>query len=367
MRDIDEQIVTTLETLLNLSVSPEGASQARLPIALGGLGLTSCVALALPSHVASLQKSSDMVKHILPDYAWQLFQESVASLTAKASDEIGTVTRPESSKEWMALLHNKSATALLASAGDDQNKARLLAVSRPQAGAWLHALPVEALGTWMDDESVRVCTALRLGSPTGEAHVCACGEPVGPSGRHGLSCKRSAGRLSRHEAINNTFARALRSAGIPCVLEPNGLSSADGKRPDGMSLIPFEKGRVLVWDATVTDSLTPSIVRAAAARPGLGVTRAEDIKTRKYSAIVTSHAFYPLAFETLGGPGPITKTLLEKVGKRLVEATGDERAHQFLQQRLSIDTQRGNAAAVMGTLARWTGPGLFERPTDGTG
>lgn len=60
--------------------------------------------------------------------------------------------------------------------------------------------------------------------------------------------------------------------------------------------------------------------------------------------------FSPLAFETLGGPGPATRELLSSVGRLLVEATGCRRAGGYLLQRLSIDVQRGNAVAVMGTM-----------------
>ncbi|XP_063371156.1 zinc finger protein 596-like [Cydia amplana] len=45
-------------------------------------------------------------------------------------------------------------------------------------------------------------------------------------------------------------AKALVSANVPCVLEPPGLCRTDGKRPDGLTLVPWQKGRCLLWDAT---------------------------------------------------------------------------------------------------------------------
>jgi len=38
-------------------------------------------------------------------------------------------------------------------------------------------------------------------------------------GRHGLSCKLSAGRHSRHASANDINLRALRTAGIPSVMQ----------------------------------------------------------------------------------------------------------------------------------------------------
>jgi hypothetical protein len=38
------------------------------------------------------------------------------------------------------------------------------------------------------------------------------------------------------------------------------LSRDDGKRPDGMTLVPWIKGQPLVWDVTVVDTLADSYV-----------------------------------------------------------------------------------------------------------
>ena len=68
---------------------------------------------------------------------------------------------------------------------------------------------------------------------------------------HSFVCKRASGRTARHHALNELVARAFVSAGIPVTKEPNGLSRSDGKRPDGLSLIPWQEGKPLWWDVTV--------------------------------------------------------------------------------------------------------------------
>ena len=45
--------------------------------------------------------------------------------------------------------------------------------------------------------------------------------------------------------------------GLPSVKEPPGLLQSDGKRSDGLTLIPWQAGRSLIWDATVIDTLQP--------------------------------------------------------------------------------------------------------------
>jgi len=79
--------------------------------------------------------------------------------------------------------------------------------------------------------------------------------------------KKTAGRYARHSAVNDLIQRALSSANITSRLEPTGLSRNDGKRPDGLSLMPWANGRCLLWDFTLAASflnravLGPSSVR----------------------------------------------------------------------------------------------------------
>ena len=45
-------------------------------------------------------------------------------------------------------------------------------------------------------------------------------------------------------------ARAFTSAGIPSSKEPHGLVRSDGKRPDGITLVPWKGGKPMAWDVT---------------------------------------------------------------------------------------------------------------------
>ena len=152
-----------------------------------------------------------------------------------------------------------TADALLDSAPDAKSRARLLAASSKESGAWLNALPVSSLGLRMDDDTIRIAVGLRLGSPLCRPHTCQhCGEAVDQSGTHGLSCHHSVGRHSRHAALNNLIHKTLSTAKIPSRLEPSGLCQSDGKRPDGVSIVPWKSGKFLVWDATCPDTFAPS-------------------------------------------------------------------------------------------------------------
>ncbi|KAI5635037.1 hypothetical protein NE865_12269 [Phthorimaea operculella] len=142
---------------------------------------------------------------------------------------------------------------------------------------------------------------------------------VESNGHHALSCCRCLGRFPRHHALNDIVRRALVSANIPCILEPPGLSRSDGKRPDGMTLVPAADFAAIK-------------------------------KREKYSVLAKNYTFVPIAVETLGCWGTEAKDFIKEVGQRLRETGCDPRAGSFLVQRLSIAIQRGNAASVMGTF-----------------
>ncbi|CAH2208604.1 jg25066, partial [Pararge aegeria aegeria] len=123
-------------------------------------------------------------------------------------------------------------------------------------------------------------------------------------GHHGLSCSRSAGRFSRHGTINDIIRRSLATAHVPAVLEPIGLARSDGKRPDGMTLIPWRLGRSLLWDATCVDTLAASHIQATSSMVGAAASSAEQAKRRKYENLDSSFIYVPFGVETLGPWGP---------------------------------------------------------------
>ena len=119
--------------------------------------------------------------------------------------------------------------------------------------------PISSLGLRMCNATIRIATSLRLGAHLCAPHDCThCGRRVDEIGLHGLSCRRSTGRLPRHNQLNTIIKQSLASANIPSVLEPQGLSRTDGKRPDGMTITPWAQGRLLIWDATCWDTMAAS-------------------------------------------------------------------------------------------------------------
>ena len=151
-------------------------------------------------------------------------------------------------------------------------------------------------------------------------------------GFHGLACKSSAGRHTRHALLNDIIWRAFQRAQIPSVKEPNGLSRGDGKRPDGVTMIPWARGRSLTWDVTVPDTLAPSHVTDSAQTAGHAAAKAEASKTAKYACIAQTHLFVPLAMETLGAWGFQCKEYVNDLGQRITSVTGERLETRYIKQ-----------------------------------
>jgi len=71
------------------------------------------------------------------------------------------------------------------------------------------------------------------------------------------------------------IARSFSAAGVPVVKEPTGLSRSDRKRPDGLSLVPWQNGKALCWDVTVSVicPLAESYISAAARDAGAAAAK----------------------------------------------------------------------------------------------
>ena len=67
------------------------------------------------------------------------------------------------------------------------------------------------------------------------------------------------------------------------------LYRSDGKRPDGVSIVPWKCGQLLVWDATRPDTFAPSYSAIAAQQVGAVAQQAEDWKMQKYKHLDSCH------------------------------------------------------------------------------
>jgi len=92
-------------------------------------------------------------------------------------------------------------------------------------------------------------------------------------------------------------ARSFASAGVPVTKEPAGLFRSDGKRPDGVSLVPWQSGKSLCWDVTVNCPLAESYVDRASHQAGAVAELAAIRKEDKYVDLGARYIFEPIAIQ----------------------------------------------------------------------
>ena len=191
-------------------------------------------------------------------------------------------------------------------------------------------------GLRLDDEAVRVAIGLRLGVNLCAPHGCSCGALVDALGIHRLSCRRSAGRMSRHDMLNDIIFHACIRSGVLASKEPTGLFLNDEKRTDGMTLVPWKMGRCVTWDVTYPDTLVAFHHQITAYASGAASERAAMLKHIKYQAIKAVHDFVPIAVETLGPINNQGMIFLRELGGRLSTASRDPRELLLLLNRYCI-------------------------------
>ena len=68
----------------------------------------------------------------------------------------------------------------------------------------------------------------------------------------------------------------MAKADIPVFQEPSGMLGIDGKRPDGVTLLPCKQGKCDTWDVIVSDTLAQSYVHETSQTPGAAAEAAAE-------------------------------------------------------------------------------------------
>lgn len=357
---MDNEIKSTLETITNSLLKDDTWTMATLPIRSGGTGIRRVRDTALPAFLSSINAVSSLVSTMLHSPTLNIeeiadYEDSINAWYSLQPDRAIPET-PSLQKRWDEIVVNRLMNSFQFER--DEDKARILAVRKPESGAllqeariWLHALPSKSIGTLLDNNAFRIIMGLRLGLDICSPHICVCGSRVEKNGHHGLKCKNKAGRHALHTEINCILKRALSSADVPSKLEPPGLARDDGKRVDGMTLIPWSKGSTLIWDATCTDTFAPSNINFSKREAGRAAEDKARRKVKKYESLINqNYLFVPFSVETMGPWSHEAMSFFNDLSKMMILKTNEPRTKSFLMQRLSMAIQRGNAAAVMGTF-----------------
>ncbi|KAL7673906.1 hypothetical protein ACOME3_000184 [Neoechinorhynchus agilis] len=130
------------------------------------MSIRALVEFALPAFLGSLQGSLPVSKKILKE-KFCLDQDFVVAVE-EWCQQTGANHVPVNGIRpsiWNRPLAARAHSSLLSGSRDGVVRARLLAISTRESGAWLEAVPLASVGTLLTDEVKRIAVFLRLGLP----------------------------------------------------------------------------------------------------------------------------------------------------------------------------------------------------------
>jgi len=236
VRDFDEELKATFESVVGLACTEGQWDQAGLRVKQAGLGLSRAGDIADVAYFASRHTTFEDCmaldgRHIWDDGApredgpvevigeWLggCVSRVNASLPERARFSFGT--RPGGTVSQglvMELIHKKRVGDMVDAAGL-WDKARLRAMSAPRSGSWLDALPSRVMDTQLTNSEVQYGVGRRLGIELCEECPCPfCLGVMDRFGTHCESCMAGGDKTVNHNNLrDDTYAHARRAHTAP--------------------------------------------------------------------------------------------------------------------------------------------------------
>ena len=161
LTQFDKTLRQATSTVCNVKFDDTGWQQSTLPVAQGGLGLSSAVNVSLPAYASSLSATRQLVGQILQD----VFEscptsevDSVAERWTELGHELITTDKKPFQRYWSSAVHKALFHSLKAGAPPSR-LARILTSAQCHSGDWITAYPIAQVGTRLDDETLRIGSA----------------------------------------------------------------------------------------------------------------------------------------------------------------------------------------------------------------
>ena len=215
LQEFDRVTREGLTRILGSPVDARTWHQAKLPVAMGGMGLRGAEDHAPAAYAASVLAAQPLTQALLgtgPDDqpSHTLSPEFLATMSTKVGEE---VTEEElvgvTQKQLSVRVDLYQQKLLLERIGEDEvrERARLASLALPHAGDWLNTPPLVALGLHLRPREFVLVARYRLGLQLyGRAGPCpSCLRPNDTMGDHAMSCGVGGERISRHNHLRDAL------------------------------------------------------------------------------------------------------------------------------------------------------------------
>ena len=246
---------------------------------------------------------------------------------------------------------------------DPRDRARLAALSRPKALAFLNSVPNRRIGNYLRPEQFVVVMRYVLGEPiynvdTAVAPPCrSCNKPSDIYGHHAYSCSGQGGEvIGRHNLLRDGLTRLCSEAGLSPVLEARFLL-ADGRKPGDLYLNNFGPNLESVcWDVTVASVIRPGMLDRFTDDPSLPAELAVQRKQRAVGDAVRGYGmiFTVMATSNLGGWSNLAMKTISRVARMKALRNGHSISKTVANtfKTLSILLMRGNSEILLNRSPR---------------
>jgi len=308
-------------------ISEAQVNQIRMPLRLGGFGLTANAPKAAICWFAAQSQAAHQLVEYGIEKTSQRMRASVDAIVAirevcgeKAfhllppddfkGDVQWSCSQPKRLQQQLTATMNDhnvaNAISTSARTSDPHTHrsllARMYAAKAPKASSWLRIIP--SFGALrLSDDCFRVAVRLRLGLPPTDHADDQCGlchSDMQLDPWHHLNCLnlRSQSHTQRHDRVVKRIAQWCHRLGLSARIEPR--TEDERQRPD-LSIVAGTK-RYLV-DVTVVNPLALSNLAVASSAPLATAEKAAKLKLTKYADLAkrSRATFVPFAVETTGG------------------------------------------------------------------
>ena len=326
----------TREGLTRILGAPLGERtwhQAKLPVAMGGMGLRAAEDHAPAAYAASVLAARPLAYSLLqrpPEEPTLLLpQPLLDNLTASLGEEAKEENLVKLPQKMIGLkIDQHLHESLQEKIGEEEarERARLLSLTLPHAGDWLNTPPLTALGLHMRPSEFVLATKYRLGlalySRPGPCPACLRLSDV--HGDHAMSSGTGGERIARHNHLRDALYEMAVSAGLAPTKEGRFLLPGDDRRPADVFIPYWAGGRDTALDVTVVNPLQQATLAGAATTAGHALTYAHTRKLRGAEEDCRKQgiAFLPLAVESLGGWHVDAVKEVKKITSALARHTG---------------------------------------------
>jgi hypothetical protein len=372
------------DTLGNVQLDPFAATQACLPLRLGGCGIKDPLLVRIPARIAGIMSYLRQAQVLgfptsccpgnppldtlavllearvgLGDNFEPLTDWLPAPLLPPTSCRLTLTESKYASQKWWSDAWYHAVRSGLAAKATLRDRCRLELQSASHSTAWMDWVQQADSRGVFESTEYRLLLRWWLGLPlfpgdAGKACPSGCGQTLDVFGDHLVACHRNL-LTQRHNGVRDALQGVLQRFGVACRREVP--LACRLQRPGDLAIDHLGPKPILV-DLTGIHPLAPGRVWSVdGCRRAL--VDAEEEKLNKYAVncAAEGYSFEPLAFHCWSGLGPISGSLVNRLVKQLV---GDSQG--WRKTMVSAAVRHSISATLMGFVAKQLTPALTVRP-----